>query len=58
MHDPIDPASLLIGALGGAGMTLLLTFVAAGVTVWRQGWSEGTPIQGEGIERAKRRGDL
>lgn len=39
-------------------MTLLLTFVAAGVTVWRQGWSEGTPIQGEGIERAKRRGDL
>lgn len=57
-RDPYELALILEGGVGGAVLTLALTLIAAGLNVWRQGWREGTPIVGEGIERAKKRGDL
>lgn len=55
---PGEVTCMLEGCVIGAVAVLLLTVVAAGIQVWRAGWREGTPIEGDGIERAKRRGEL
>ena len=58
MSDPGIVAAFLIGTFVGV---LLVPFVA-GVWLWwrevRAAVREGTPIEGEALERAKRRGDL
>lgn len=54
----IDPGSFFLGMLAGA----LAVFGLTGLALWfldvKRAVVEGTPIQGDGIERAKRRGDL
>jgi len=47
-------ACVLTGIVVGA----LLVGAAASIRLWRSAWREGQLLDGEGIERAKRRGDL
>ncbi len=58
MGDPGVVAAFLIGWATG----VLSVPFAAGVYLWwselRAAVREGTPIEGEGLERAKRRGEL
>ena len=55
--DPREVALVLQGAMGGAGLVLLLTFAAFGLHVWRQGWSEGTLLSGEAMEQNRKRSE-
>jgi hypothetical protein len=55
---PGEVTCLLEGCLIGAVAVLLLTFIAAGIQVWRAGWREGTPLVGEELERNRKRGAL
>ncbi len=56
--NPVNVAFLLFGVVLGA----LLVFVLTGLAVWfldvSRAVREGTQLEGEGIERAKKRGDL
>ena len=56
--NPVNVAFLLFGVVLGA----LLVFVLTGLAVWLLDVSravrEGTQLEGDGIERAKKRGDL
>ncbi len=57
-RDARELALVLEGCVFGA----VGVFVLAALAVWfdqvRRALREGTPLAGEGIERAKRRGDL
>lgn len=51
----IDAGSFLIGCAAGASAVFFVAIFALGVGAWRTAWREGTVIQGDGIERNKRR---
>ena len=55
--SPEVTAAFLAGNVSGAVLTLLLAFAAFGLSVWRQGWSEGTEINGEALERNRKRSE-
>ena len=58
MGDPGLVVAFLVGCLVGA----FLPFAGFGLVLaareYRQAWREGTPIEGEAMERARRRGEL
>jgi len=55
---PDNVAHLLLGIGLGALLVPGLTGLWLVWREWRSAFREGTPIVGEGLERAKRRGDL
>lgn len=57
-ENPREVAMLLLGGVYALGLAFVVAAVAVWFGQWRAAWREGTPIDGEGLERAKRRGDL
>lgn len=55
---PGEVAALLVGIVIGVALSFVATWLALGFVEWRRGLREGTPIVGEALERAKKRGDL
>ena len=48
-------ATYLAGCASGVLLVLALTGLASWVVMWRSEWRRGTVLEGEELERAKRR---